>query len=605
MIQPTPQRTLVDGDPLESDTVAGAFQRTVARYADKTAIQTLDGSERYTWSELAERVRRTAAGLASFGIKHGDTIAIVLPNTIDCHVIDYAAVHLGAVPFAIFNSAPAEQIEHQLRRGDATLVVTQQAFLKRISEAAAALGDQVRHIVVVDGDAPQGAVSLAELEGSGDPGFDFDAAWQAITADDLVALIFTSGTTGPPKAAQYSHRTALSQVRAMDAALPLPADNIISFMPMAHSGGRNTVHYMALAYGATITVCPDIKQLLEALPIVHPDSFFAVPRFWEKIQVAIETMVQSQPEDRRAVLQRAIEVGLERTKVADSGSSATAPATAALDAEYTEAALQLKPILAQLGLDRIKSAFVGGAPSAPELSQFFRAVGVPMLEAYGLTEGCLNIFNRVDMFKSGSAGKPLPGVEVRLADDGELLVRSDLNFVGYRHQREATAETMDADGWLHTGDIASIDDNGFVSIVDRKKELIINSAGKNMSPATIESAITGESSLIGQVVAIGDSRKYVTALITLDPEAVSICAKRLGLGDRPLEKLVGSPEIQREVASAIERGNRRLNSNEQIKKFTVLPTVWLPDSEELTATAKIKRRVINVKYAKEIEDLYA
>jgi long-chain acyl-CoA synthetase len=603
--QSTPQPALVDGDPLDAATVAGAFQRTVARHPDKTAIQTLDGSVRYTWSELADRVRRMAAGLASFGIGHGDTVAIVLPNTIDCHVVDYAAVHLGAVPFAIFNSAPAEQIEHQLRMADATLVVTQQAFLDKVSEAAAALGDQVQHIVAVDGDAPNGVSSLTELENAGDPGFDFDAAWQAITADDLVSVIFTSGTTGPPKAAQYSHRTAMSELRAMDAALPLPTEDIISFLPMAHSGGRITVHYMALAYGPTITVCPDIKQLLQALPIVHPDSFFAVPRFWEKIQVAIETLVQNQPEDRRNVLQRAIEVGLERTKAADSGSTTTAAAIAALDADYAEATSQLKPILAQLGLDRIKSAFVGGAPSAPELSQFFRAVGVPMLEAYGLTEGCLNIFNRVEMFKSGSAGKPLPGVDVRLADDGELLVRSDLNFVGYRHQLEATAETMDPDGWLHTGDIATIDDNGFVSIVDRKKELIINSAGKNMSPATIESAITGESSLIGQVVAIGDRRNYVTALITLDPEAVSTYAQRLGLSDQSLEKLVAAPEIHDEVASAVERGNRRLNSNEQIKKFTVLPTVWLPDSDELTATAKMKRRVINVKYAKEIEDLYA
>jgi long-chain acyl-CoA synthetase len=605
MSQSTPQRMLVDADPLEAETVAGAFQRTVARYPYKVAIQTLDGSMQYTWSELAHRVRRMAVGLASLGIGRGDTVAIVLPNTIDCHVIDYAAVHIGAAPFAIFNSAPAEQIQHQLHRGDATLVVTQQAFLEKVSEAAAALGDQVRHIVVVDGDAPQGVTSLAELESSGDPGFDFDAAWQAITADDLVALIFTSGTTGPPKAAQYSHRTAMAQVRAMDAALPLPRENIISFMPMAHSGGRNTVHYMALAYGATITVCPDIKQLLQALPIVHPDSFFAVPRFWEKIQVAIEAMVQNQPEDRRAALQRAIEIGLERTKAADSGSSATAAAVAALDADYAGATSQLKPILAQLGLDRIKSAFVGGAPSAPELSQFFRAVGVPMLEAYGLTEGCLNVFNQVEMFKSGSAGKPLPGVEVRLADDGELLVRSDLNFVGYRQQPDATAEAMDADGWLHTGDIAVIDDDGFISIVDRKKELIINSAGKNMSPATIESAIKGESSLIGQVVAIGDRRKYVTALITLDPEALSTYAKRLRRSGRPLEELVAAPEIQQEVDSAVERGNRRLNSNEQIKKFTVLPTVWLPDSEELTPTAKVKRRVINVKYAKEIEDLYA
>jgi long-subunit acyl-CoA synthetase (AMP-forming) len=605
MSQATPERTLVDGDPLQAQTVAAAFQRTVARYPDKTAIQTLDGSTRYTWSELADRVRSTAAGLAASGIGRGDTVAIILPNTIDCHVVDYAAVHLGAVPFAIFNSAPAEQIEHQLRRADTTLVVTQQAFLDKVSEAVGALGQQIEHIVVVDGEAQQGVSTLADLERAGDPGFDFDAAWQVITADDLAALIFTSGTTGPPKAAQWSHRTVMSQQRALDAALPLPTENIISFMPMAHSGGRITVHYMALAYGATITVCPDAKQLLHALPAVRPDTFFSVPRFWEKLQVAIEAMVESEPEESRILLQRAIEVGLQRTKAAESGSSASAAEIAALDADYAETTAALKPILARVGLDRVKSAFVGGAPSTPELSQFFRAVGVPMLEAYGLTEGSLNVFNRVEMFKSGTAGKPLPGVEVRLADDGELLVRSDLNFVNYRHQPKETAETLDADGWLHTGDVAVIDDDGFISIVDRKKELIINSAGKNMSPVTIESAIKGESSLIGQVVAIGDRRSYVTALITLDPEALATLGRRLGLSDRPLDQLIASQEVQGEVAAAVDRGNRRLNSNEQIKKFVVLPSVWLPDSEELTPTAKLKRRAIHAKYAEEIESLYA
>jgi long-subunit acyl-CoA synthetase (AMP-forming) len=605
MSEPLPHSAAHGDAPVDADTVAAAFQRTAARYPDKTAIQTLDGAQRYSWRELADRVRRTAAGLAALGIGRGDTAAFVLPNTIDCHVIDYAAVHLGAVPFAIFNSAPAEQIEHQLRRSDATLVVTQQEFLDKVAEAAAALEGQVRHIVVVDGAPAQGVWSLNDLENAADPAFDFDAAWQSITEDDLVSLIFTSGTTGPPKAAQYAHRTVMAQLRAMDAALPLPTEAVISFLPMAHSGGRISVHWMALAYGATITVCPDIKGLVAALPVVRPDSFFAVPRFWEKIQVAIESMVHSQDEDRRAQLQRAIDVGLQHTRATDADSSATAAEIAALEAASADAAQQLKPILAQLGLDRIKSAFVGGAPSAPELSQFFRAVGVPMLEAYGLTEGCLNIFNQVEMFKSGSAGKPLPGVEVRLGQDGELLVRSDLNFAGYRHQPEATAETIDADGWLHTGDIAVIDEHGFISIVDRKKELIINSAGKNMSPATIESAITGESSLIGQVVAIGDRRNYVTALIVLDPEALSTFARRLGLGDRTLEELVTTPAIHNEVASAVERGNRRLNNNEQLKKFTVLPTVWLPDSDVLTPTAKVKRRAVNAKYAKEIEDLYA
>jgi long-chain acyl-CoA synthetase len=276
---------------------------------------------------------------------------------------------------------------------------------------------------------------------------------------------------------------------------------------------------------------------------------------------------------------------------------------AALAIGYAEAGQVLRPVLARLGLDRIRAAFVGGAPSAPELSVFFRAVGVPMLEAYGLTEGSLNVFNRVDDFKVGTAGKALPGVELRLAEDGELLVRGDLNFVGYRKQPQATAAAFE-DGWLRTGDIATIDDDDFVTIVDRRKELIINSQGKNVSPATIEQAILVESSLIGQIVAVGDRRNYVTALVTLDHEALIVHARRLGLDQLSDDELVGTSAVHDEVAAAITRGNRRLNSNEQVKKFAILGGAWLPGSDELTATAKLKHRVIHRKYAARIDSLY-
>ncbi|BBX00083.1 long-chain fatty acid--CoA ligase [Mycolicibacterium moriokaense] len=604
MSQAIHERSDLD-EPIHADTVAAAFQRTVARHPDRIALRTADGASELTWSQFNDRARRAAAGMAALGIGKGHTVAMMLPNTIDCHVLDIAAVHLGAVPFAIFNSSPAEQIEYQLRQADATLVVTQESFLPRVKEASAALGNQIRHIVVTDDIVAEGVLSLKELENSGSSDFDFDAVWPTITADDLVTLIYTSGTTGPPKAAQWSHRTVMSQLRALDAAVPLPREAVISFLPLAHAGGRITSHYMALPYGAAITTCPDLTQLAPTLARVHPDAFFSVPRFWEKIQVAIETAIANQPSEIREELERAVEIGRRHTAASDAGSSASTTELADLDAAYESATLLLRPILAQLGLDRIKSAFVGGAPAAPELSQFFRAVGVPMLEAYGLTEGSLNIFNQVERFKSGTAGIPLPGVEVKLADDGELLVRSDLNFVGYRHLPEVTAQTLDADGWLHTGDIAEIDADGYVSIVDRKKEIIINAAGKNMSPATIESAIKGESSLIGQIVSIGDGRRYVTALITLDPEALAHWGRQLGLVDRPIAEVVSAPQIQDEIAAAVERGNRRLNSNEQIKKYTVLPTFWLPDSDELTPTAKVKRRAVIEKYALQIEEMYA
>jgi long-subunit acyl-CoA synthetase (AMP-forming) len=591
---------------LDAATIPEAFQRVVAAHPDKVALRTIDASISLTWSELDARVRRVVAGLASLGVSHGEPLGIILPNTVECHLVDFAASHVGAVPFAVFNSSPAEQIEHQLRNADARVVVTQKAFLEKVEAAVSCLGSQVDRIVVVDAEPGGPHLTLAELEEAGDPHFDVEAAWRAVTPDDLATLIYTSGTTGAPKGAQWSHRTVMSAQRAMDAALPIPTENIISFLPMAHAGGRITVQYMSLAYGATITVCPDMAQVPVALVTIHPDAFFSVPRLWEKLQVAIEGMVAGEPDvEKRTALLGAIQTGLRRVKAAESGSGVSAEDLIALENEHEQGLVLLKPLLARLGLDRLKAAFVGGAPSAPELSQFFRAVGVPMLEAYGLTEGSLNVFNRIDDFKSGTAGRPLPGVELRLADDGEILARGDLNFVGYRKDPEATAAAMSADGWLSTGDIGVIDENGFVSIVDRKKEIIINAAGKNMSPAHIESVIKGESSLIGQIVAIGDRRRYVTALVTLDPEAVPTYAEKLGLAGQSLDELAASPELNAEVAAAIERGNVRLHGNEQVKKFTILSTSWLPDSDELTPTAKMKRRVIVKKYADNIEALYA
>jgi long-chain acyl-CoA synthetase len=589
--------------PLDAVTVPEAFQRTVARYGGKVALRSIDDSTSLTWSELDARVRQIAAGLSAAGLVRGDTIAMLLPNTPECHQVDLAAVHLGAVPFAIFNSSPAEQIAHQLSNADARFVVTEQVFLPKVLEAVAQLDGQVGTVIVVDGEA-DGTTSLAAVEAAADPAFDFDAAWSAVTPDDLATLIYTSGTTGPPKGAQWSHRTVMAQQRALDAALPLPVDGIISFLPMAHAGGRITAHYMSLGYGATITACPDMKEVPAALASSRPDAFFSVPRLWEKLQVAIEAMIAAQPDEQRAALQEVVDLGLERVRAVEAGSGVPADEAKALVERHDAVLDRISPLLARLGLDNIKAAFVGGAPSSPELSQFFRAVGIPMLEAYGLTEGSLNIFNRVEDYKTGTAGKPLPGVEVRLAEDGELLCRAELNFSGYRKLPEATAEALDADGWLHTGDIAMIDEHGFVKIVDRKKEIIITSAGKNMSPANIESAVRGESSLIGQVVAIGDARSYVTALVTLDSEAVPVHAKTLGLEGLSLEELVASPDLLAEVDGIIDRANKRLHNNEQIKKFTVLGSAWLPDGDELTPTAKLKRRMIHTKYADQIEGMY-
>ena len=587
--------------PVGAPTVCEAFQRTVAEYPDRPALRTRGDEVSYTWAEFDRRMRSIAAGLAALGLGHGHTLAMLMPNLPEVHLVDFAVVHLGGVPFTIFASSSAEQIAQQLDTADCRIVVTQSSFLPTVRDAVGRLPGGVDHLVVVDGGEDD--LTLDDVEARGDADFDLDARWRAITADDLVTMIFTSGTTGPPKAAQWSHRTVMSQQRALDAALPLPRQGILSFLPMAHAGGRISSHYMALPYGATITTCASMNDVPVHLAEVHPDAFFSVPRLWEKLQVAIEGMIDSGEE--AAELREALETNLRKVRAEDAGSDVPPEEADRLADQFAANLERFRPLISRLGLDEIRAAFVGGAPCAGEVIQFFRAVGVPMLEAYGLTEGSLNVFNRVEDFKSGTAGKPLPGVEVRLAEDGELLVRAELNMVGYRKEPEKTAETIDPEGWLHTGDIAEIDDEGYVAIVDRKKELIISAAGKNMSPANIESAIKGESSLIGQIVAIGDGRRYNTALITLDPEAAPQYAKRLGLATDGFAELAASPELHGEIDKAVERGNARLNNSERIKKYRLLPDVWTPDSDVLTPTAKVKRRPVEQRYADEIEALYA
>jgi long-chain acyl-CoA synthetase len=552
--------------PIEALTVCEAFQRTVAAYPDKLALRTRDDSLSLTWSALADRVHRLAGGLAAIGVTQGDTVALLLPNTPECHLLD-----LAAIPFTIYNTSSAEQIHHQIERAGAKVVFTEEAFLDRVDSDIASL----ERVFAVD----RPAETLETLEALGDTDFDFAAAWQAVGPEDPVTLIFTSGTTGPPKAALWAHRTVMSQLRALAAAVPMPDENVLSVLPMAHAGGRLTGHYFALIEGATITSCPDMRDLAHSLAEVHPDALFSVPRVWEKLQVGIETLIAALPEAD----QLAIKAGRE------SG----------------EAVPEVIPVLSRLGLDRLKVGFVGGAPSAPALAAFFRSVGVPLLEAYGCTEGSLSVFNRVEDFKLGTAGKPLPGVELRTAEDGELLQRGGLNFLGYLGEPEKTAETLDADGWLHTGDIVEIDEDGFVAIVDRKKEIIISAAGKNMSPANIEQAIKGESSLIGQIVTIGDGRRFNSALITLDPEAAVTHAKRHGLEGKSFTEIAAAPETRAEIQSAVDRGNEHLSRVESVRKFVLLDDIWMPDSDVLTPTMKLKRKPIAARYSDVIEALYS
>ena len=536
---------------LGASTLCGAFQVTAAERPQQVALRTLGGATEITYAEYAARVRALAAGLHSLGVGRGDTVALMLANRPEFALADAAAMHLGATPFSVYNTSSAEQVNYLFRSAGNRIVVTERQFLPRVLEARTT---EVEHVVLVDGDE-RGTITLDDLARLQAPGFDFDSAWRAVEPDDVVTLIYTSGTTGPPKAAQLTHASALFQTRAVAQVLPVaPGGRGISYLPSAHVGDRCLSHYGgSLCFGATVTSIADHRQVGLALAEVRPTMFGGVPRVWEKLKA-----------------------GLQAAGVGDP-SRLPEPLRAA--------------VRARIGLDQADWLVTAAAPASMEVMQYFQALGLTLNEGWGMSElSCFGTLNPPDDVRMGTVGKALPGVELRIAEDGELLVRAPLVMKGYRGDPERTAEALDTDGWLHTGDIAQIDGDGYVRIVDRKKEIIINSAGKNMSPANIELKLRGSSPYIAHAVCIGDRRPYNVALIALDRE---LCAGR-------------TPEdLRTAIEAAVARANGELSRVEQVRRFAIVDGDWLPGGDELTPTMKLKRKPILQKYAAEIEQLYS
>jgi long-chain acyl-CoA synthetase len=568
---------------LDASTLAEAFQRTAAAHPDRLALRLKDEPFSMSWGEYADKVRRVAAGLAGLGLERGQAMGLMLTNRPDFHWFDAGALHLGATPFSIYNTYAPHQIQYQLADAGARVVVTEQAFVDRLEGL-----EGIEHLIVVD----DGGTGEVESQASAD--FDFEGAWRAVQPDDVLTLIYTSGTTGPPKGVQLTHRNLVSAVQGYDDVIAFPADGrVISWLPMAHIAERACSHYLPMMLGFTTTCCADPRQVVAYLPEVKPTWFFAVPRIFEKLKAAIEAgMAAEEDEERRGATRRALELGLEKVRLEQAGE----PVPEQLAQEYAKADEEVFSNLRKmLGLEQIESINVGAAPTPREVIEFFHAIGVPLAELWGMSETTgYGACNPPDKIKIGTVGPPAPGVEIKLADDGEVLIRGPVITPGYRNHPEQTAEAIDADGWLHTGDVGEFDEDGYLKIVDRKKELIINAAGKNMSPANIEAKVKTASPVIGQAIAIGDARPFNVALITLDPDVAPAYARQHGE-----EGLMA--EVERGVAEA----NEQLARVEQIKKFKVLRDEWQPGGEELTPTMKLKRKPIHQKYAKEIKELYA
>jgi long-chain acyl-CoA synthetase len=589
---------------LDAATMCEAFQLTASKRAEQVALRTLGDAVSITFGEYAERVERLASSLHGLGVRRGDTVGFMLTNRPEFHLLDSAVMHLGATPFSIYNTSSPEQIAYLLDDAANRVFVFEAAFRDRAAEAMRTAG-VVEHAIMLDGE-DGGTIPFRELESAAPAeDFDFEASWRAVEPDDVLTLIYTSGTTGPPKGVQLTHGNELAQCRGIHAvAQPSAGGSVVSFLPHAHIADRGLSHYGSMIWGYTVTCCPDVTQVFAHVADAHPTFFGSVPRVWEKLKAALEAGIEAEPDvEKRQATQNAIALGIRKVRLEQQGE----PVPDELRAAYERAEQQVfSRIRERLGLERCEWYMIGAAPAPIEVLEFFAAIGVPICEVWGMSE-LTSIATLVprDRLKLGTVGPAIPGVEVRLADDGEILVRGQTVMAGYRNQPDKTAETIDADGWLRSGDIGELDEDGFLRIVDRKKELIINAAGKNMSPANIEQHLKSGSSLIGQAVAIGDRRPYNVALIVLDPDVAASFAASHGLADSSLEALASEPAVLEEVAAGVELANSHLSRVEQIKRFKVLPCDWPPAGDELTPTMKLKRKPIAEKYAAEIEALYA
>jgi len=590
------------GQEVAASTVTEALRQTAAEHPDLVAFRTADDGVSLTWAEFSQRVEALAGGLAALGVGRGECVALMLSNRPEFHLADMAVAMLGATPFSIYTTYPAAEIEYLLKDSGARVVIAEQRFLGLIGEARRN-ATHVEHLIVVDGDAGDGVTALSDVEGS-DPAFDADAAVAAVGPADVLTLIYTSGTTGRPKGVQLTHEAIMFAARSAEQVVALPpGSRVISWLPAAHIAERMAHHYIPIVFACTVTCAPDPRQIVAFLPEVRPTWFFAVPRIWEKLKSGLEAMQAAQPAEQREPVVRALEASLQRVRLKQRGE----PVPAELVAQVAQADDELfSKLRAMLGLDQVVTVNVGAAPTPPEVLEFFHAIGVEVAELWGMSETCgVGTVNRPGQVRIGTVGPASPGVELKLADDGELLCRGTFMMSGYRNQPEQTAEAIDADGWLHTGDIATIDADGFVTIVDRKKELIINAAGKNMSPANIEAELKSGSPVIGTALCIGDMRPYNTALIVLDADFAPAWAAQHELGGRTLEQLASEPGMIAAVQQGVDRANSHLARVEQIKRFTIVSGDWLPGGDELTPTMKLKRKPIAAKYAEAIEAMYA
>ena len=601
---------------IEGRTICDHLRETAENSGDAPALsdQAGDGTgwQTLTWGQTRQQVLELAAGFAALGLAPGERVALMLPNRSEHILADLATVHAGGTPVTFYATLAAEQIAYIAGDCDTRIAVLDGATeLARWQQILDGLPG-VKKIIVRDPAAcPAGDqyltwdafAALGKERFAADPGA-VNARIAAIGPEDPVTLLYTSGTTGNPKGVPLTHHNVLYEVAAAASTGTVATEvRWVSYLPLAHIAERMFSIYLPVATAGHVHFCPQPTELVRLLGVVKPTSFFGVPRVWEKVRAGIQALLtMEQDQTKREAVARAMDTGRRYVQSRQFGHSAPP----GLDEEFARAdQAVLGPIRSLLGLGEAEVVSSAAAPLPPDVGDFFAGLGMTILDIYGMTEttGAFTS-NTPDAFKLGTVGRVFPGMEVQIAEDGEICVRGPITTSGYLNLPEQTVALIDADGWLHTGDIGRLDDDGFLSVVDRKKELIITAGGENVSPAAIENLLVAHP-LIGQALAFGDRRPYVVALLTLDGEVAPAWAKAHGVEATSLPELAASPVVLAAVGEAVSAANERLARVQQVKRWRLLPVEWTADTEELTPTLKLKRRIVHAKYADDIDGLYA
>ena len=593
-------------ESIRGRTICDQLRETAEQFPDEPALSQASpdpggsdpaGWATLSWAQARQRALELAAGFIALGLALGERVAIMMPNRTEHVLADFGAVHAGGIPVTFYATLAAEQVGFVAGDCAARIAVLDGADQLARWQPVLATLPGLSAIIVRDASAcPVGEqyltwddfVALGRERLAADPEL-VTGRVAALASEDPVTLLYTSGTTGNPKGVLLTHHCVLYEVAAAKlGGTVTPHVRWVSYLPLAHIAERMFSIYLPVSTAGHVHFCPDSQQLIKAVGEVHPTAFFGVPRVWEKIKAGIQALLAGEADPaRRAAVEQAMDVGrryVESTQYGRTTPDDLAEAFRQADAQV------LAPIRSLLGLGQADVVSSAAAPLPPDI--------------YGMTEttGAFTS-NTVSEFRMGSVGRAFAGTEILIAEDGEILTRGPLNTPGYLNRPDLTAELIDADGWLHTGDIGRLDEDGFLSVVDRKKELIITAGGENVPPAVIENLLVAHP-LIGQALAYGDRRPYVVALLTLDAEVAPVWARARGIEAGSLAALAQNPAVLAEIEAAVATANQQLARVQQVKRWRLLPVEWTAESEELTPTLKLKRRVVHAKYSDDIDTLY-